>query len=67
MIGLLSVMVGILIIFVLVQQVLSLFDRKYCHHILVINSLQLTDKVIDLTYVDPPQPRRLVARQSTRG
>ena len=67
MIGPLSVMVGVLIIFVLVQQALSFFDRIYCHHIIDINRLQLAYIVIDLTKVKAPQPRKLVARQSTRG
>ena len=61
--GSLSVMVTILII---VQQALSFFDRIYCHHIQAINILQLANIMIYLTYVKPPQPRRLVARQSTR-
>ena len=49
------------------KQALSFFDRIYCHHILAYNRLKLANIVIDLTDVKPPQPKRLVARRSTRG
>jgi len=41
----------------------TFLDLAYCHHILAINKLELAKIVLDLTYVHPAEPRRLIIRK----
>jgi hypothetical protein len=37
----------------------TFLDLAYCHHILAINRLNLARIILDPSYIQPPEPRRL--------
>ena len=45
----------------------SFLDLAYCHHILAINRLNLANIILDPSYIQPPEPRRLAERKINRG
>jgi len=45
----------------------TFLDLAYCHHILAINRLNLAKIILDPSYIQPPEPRRLAVRKMNRG
>ena len=45
----------------------TFLERKYCHHILAINRLNLANIAIDPGYEEPAPARRLVVRKLKQG
>ncbi len=42
----------------------TFLDLTYCHHILAINRLQITDIILDSTYIKLVEPNRLAVRNT---